>query len=76
MGPVNRIKTASVAMLLASFIGLAPAAVQARDQDRRDRQEDRWDRREDRRDRRDASERMRAGRLEGLYGTPGRAPGL
>lgn len=50
---MNRIKTASVALLLASFVGLVPASVQARDNERRDRYEDRWDRREDRRDRRE-----------------------
>jgi hypothetical protein len=50
---VNRIKTASVMVLLASFVGLVPAVVQARDNGQRDRYEDRWDRREDRRDRRE-----------------------
>jgi hypothetical protein len=48
---VNRIKTAGIALLLTSFVGLQPAPAQARDNERRDRQEDRWDRREDRRDR-------------------------
>ena len=49
---MNRIKTAIVALLLASFVGIEalPAAAQGRS--RRDRQEDRWDRRDDRRDRR------------------------
>ncbi len=50
---VNRIRTATVALLLASFVGLQPIPVQARDDDRRDRREDKWDRREDRRDRRE-----------------------
>ncbi len=50
---MNRIKTASVALVLASFVGLLPASVQARDNERRDRYEDRWDRREDRQDRRE-----------------------
>jgi hypothetical protein len=52
-GHVNRIKTVSVAVLLASFVGLQPAPAQASDQGRRDRIEGRWDRREDRRDRRE-----------------------
>jgi hypothetical protein len=51
-GQVNRIRTASVAVLLASFVGAVPP-VQAGDQGRRDRVEDRWDRRDDRRDRKD-----------------------
>jgi hypothetical protein len=50
---VNRIKTATVAVLLASFVGLQPATAFAQSRDRRDRQEDRWDRREDRWDRRE-----------------------
>jgi hypothetical protein len=57
---VNRIGTATVAFLLASFVGLpsAPATAQGRErrdryEDRRDRREDRQDRREDRRDRRE-----------------------
>jgi hypothetical protein len=50
---VNRIRTATVAVLLASCVGLLPAPAQAKDKDRRDRIEDRWDRREDRRDRRE-----------------------
>jgi Glycine zipper 2TM domain len=48
---VNRIRTATIAALLASFVGLQPAAAMAQDRDRRDRYEDRWDRHEDRRDR-------------------------
>jgi hypothetical protein len=50
---MNRIKMATVALLLASFAGMLPARVQAQDNNRRDRLEDRWDRREDRRDRRE-----------------------
>lgn len=51
---MNRIRTAVVATLLASFVGL-PAPLVAQDHDgwRRDRKEDRRDRREDRRDRRE-----------------------
>jgi hypothetical protein len=51
---VNRIRTATSALLLASFIGLTPALVDAQgrgrghDKDRRDRYEDRWDRRDNR----------------------------
>jgi hypothetical protein len=52
-GPVNRIRTATVATLLASFVGLQPAPSMAQGRDRRDRAEDRWDRREDQRDRRE-----------------------
>ena len=50
---VNRIRTASLVLLLASFASLHPSPAQARDKDqnRRDRYEDRWDRREDQRDR-------------------------
>jgi hypothetical protein len=50
---VNRLRAASAAALLASFVGVLPASVQADDNRRRDRLEDRWDRREDRRDRRE-----------------------
>ena len=51
---VTRIKTATIAALLVSFVGLpAPTMAQRRDRDRRDRYEDRWDRRDDRRDRRE-----------------------
>ena len=52
-GHVNRIRTATVAVLLASFVGLPTAPVTAQSRDRRDRDEDRWDRREDRWDRRE-----------------------
>jgi len=48
---VNRIRTATVFVLLASFVGFQPASAIAQDRDRRDRYEDRWDRREDHRDR-------------------------
>lgn len=50
---VNRVKTAIVALLLASFVGIQPLPAAAQGRNRRDRQEDRWDRREDRRDRRE-----------------------
>ena len=52
---VNRIRTASAILLLASLVGVLPASVQAKDKDkdRWDRYEDRWDRREDQRDRRE-----------------------
>ena len=50
---VNRIKSATVALLLAAHIGVLPAPAMAADQWRRDRYEDKWDRREDRRDRRE-----------------------
>jgi hypothetical protein len=63
---VSLIKTSTVAVLLASFVGFQPTPVAAdqgrrdRYEDRRDRRgdrwdrwEDRWDRREDRRDRRE-----------------------
>ena len=50
---MNRIRTATVAVLLASFVGLPPTPAAAQHRDRRDRNEDRWDRREDRRDRRE-----------------------
>ena len=48
---MNRIRTATVAVLLASFVGLPTAPVQAHDNQGRDRREDRRDRKEDRRDR-------------------------
>ncbi len=50
---MNRIKTATVAVLLASFLGLIPTSALAGDKDRRDRYEDRSDRRDDRRSRQD-----------------------
>jgi hypothetical protein len=70
-GIVNRMRTATVALLLASFVGLQPEPAQAKDQGRRDRQEDRWDRREDRRDRRedrrDRREDVREAYREGYW---------
>jgi hypothetical protein len=52
--PVNRIRTATAAALLVSFVGVQPApAMAAQDRDRRDRYEDRRDRIEQRRERRD-----------------------
>src|SRR5688572_24882569 len=39
-GPVNRIKAATVALLLASFIALPQSAAFAQNRDRRDRAED------------------------------------
>ena len=50
---MNRIKAATVAVLLASFVGVLPAPAMAQGRDRRDRYENKWDRREDRRDRRE-----------------------
>jgi hypothetical protein len=53
---VNRIRTATVAALIVTFVGLQPALVMADDhgqRSRRNRYEDRWDRRADRWDRRD-----------------------
>ena len=35
-GHVNRIRTATIAVLLASFVGVLPAPAQAKDKDRRD----------------------------------------
>lgn len=45
---VNRIKTSTVAVLLASFIGVQPAPAHAAGHDRRDGYERRWDRDDDR----------------------------
>ena len=50
---MNRIRRASVALLLASLVGVQPALAQANGRQRADRYEDRWDRREDRRERRE-----------------------
>jgi hypothetical protein len=52
---VNRIRTATAAVLLASFVGVAPAPAFAGDQGRgRGHQKDRWEDRHDRREVRDA----------------------
>src|SRR5687768_9750450 len=63
---VTRIRTATIAALLVSFVGLpAPTMAQRRDRDRRDRYEDRWDRRDNRRDdRRDRRDDLREARRE------------
>ena len=61
---VSRIRAASVAVLLASFVGLPPAPAMAQGKDRRDRYEDRWDRREDRRDRREDRRDLREDRWD------------
>src|SRR5688572_2827788 len=64
---VTRIKMATVAALLISFVGLpTPTIAQRRDRDRRDRYEDRWERRDDRRDRRDRRDDVREARREWL----------
>lgn len=49
---MNPIKTAIVAVLLTSFVGIQPTPATAEGKDRRGRQEDRWDQRDDRRNRR------------------------
>jgi hypothetical protein len=57
---VNRIRTATVALLLASFVGSVPAVAHAQNrardryEDRRDRYENKWDRKQDKRDRKEA----------------------
>jgi hypothetical protein len=51
---VNRIRTATAAALLASFIGFQPTPALAHGKKRWDRHEERWDRHQERRDRRDA----------------------
>jgi hypothetical protein len=64
---VNRIRTAGVAVLLASFVGMQPASAWAKDHDRRDRYEDRRDRRDrwdDRRDRQEARRDAREARWD------------
>ena len=50
---MNRMRTATVALLMASFVGLQPLQARADDNQRRDRYEDQWDRRGERRDRRE-----------------------
>jgi hypothetical protein len=47
---VNRIRTATAAVLLASLVGLSPTPLVAKDQGHHD---DKWDRHDDKRDRRD-----------------------
>ncbi len=44
---MHHIRTATVALLVASFVGFLPAPAMAQGKDRRDRYEDRWDRRDD-----------------------------
>jgi hypothetical protein len=51
---VNRIRTATAAALLASFIGLQPTPALADGRKRWDRHEERWDRHDKHRHRRDA----------------------
>jgi hypothetical protein len=50
---MNRIRTASAALLLASMVGLQPAPAFAQNRDRQDRYEDQRDRYQDQRDRYD-----------------------
>jgi hypothetical protein len=57
---MNRFKTAAAAFLIASFVGLQPAAAfadgtQRRHDDQRDRREEQRDRREEQRDRREGA---------------------
>jgi hypothetical protein len=60
---MNRIRTATAALLVASFVVLQPVAARAdhqrrdRAEEQRDRREERRDRREERRDRRDDRDR-------------------
>lgn len=65
---VNRIKSATVAMLLATMVTALPAPVLAQGKSQRDRYEDRWDRHEDkresRRDRRDYQDVRREAQRE------------
>ena len=60
---MNRIRTATIMLLLASVAGL-PQPVSASQGNRRDPQEDRWDRREDRRDRREDRRDLREDRRD------------
>lgn len=64
---VIRIRTATVALLLASFVGLPTAPVQAHENQGRDRREDKWERREDRRDRKEDRREDRWDRSEDRY---------
>jgi len=50
---MHRFRTATVALLLASVVGVQPAPAMAQGKDHRDRYEDRWDQRDGWRDRRD-----------------------
>lgn len=72
---MHRIRTATVALLLASFVGLQPAPAMAQGKDRRDRYEDRWDHRDGWRDRRDNRREWRPGRYDSRrgYWDPARA---
>lgn len=56
---MNRIKSATVAMLLASFVGFQPAPVLAHGRSQRDRYEDQRDRQEAKRERREHREARR-----------------
>ncbi|MCC7033524.1 MAG: glycine zipper 2TM domain-containing protein [Acidobacteria bacterium] len=72
---MHRFRTATVALLLASFVGLQPAPAMAQGRDRRDRYEDRWDQRDGWRDRRDHRRGWRTGRDDSRsgYWDPARA---
>jgi hypothetical protein len=50
---VNRIRTATIAALLVSFVGLQPVPAMAQGRDRWDRQEEKWERKEAQRNRKD-----------------------
>lgn len=65
---MHRFRTATVALLLASFVGLQPAPALAQGKDRRDRYEDRWDQRDGWRDRRDHRRGWRTGRDDSRSG--------
>lgn len=65
---MHRFRTATVALLLASFVGLQPAPAMAQGRDRRDRYEDRWDQRDGWRDRRDHRRGWRTGRDDSRSG--------
>ena len=58
---MNRITTATAALLLASFIGLPSAPVEAKDKGRKDHYDDKWDRRDDKHERRVARDAYRQG---------------
>ena len=65
---MNPVRTVTVAVLLASFVGVQPAPAMAQHKDRRDRYEDRWDRREDQRDRHDSRKARRDDRGDARQG--------